>query len=108
MKIQMILSFLIWMGYAIWISKNPASLVEKSIAKSYKHPLFKGVIRLLIASFTLMLGLYILTYLEALGGGGLSLLGWFFSTLLGMFFVRMQVVGAAIIMSAIQNGRRGL
>lgn len=103
MKIQIILSFLIWIGYAVWISRNPATLVQKSMAKSHKHPLFKGVLRLLMASFFLMVGLYILTYLESLGGRGLSLLGWFFSTLLGLLFVRMQITGAAIMLSTIQK-----
>ena len=89
------MSFFVWIVYAFFFSRK---IRHQTSSKNYKRPALQAAFYLLLAILSLVVGFYILTYFRMTFKNELSSPGWLIFLFLGLVFVRMQMMAAAILM----------
>jgi len=96
--------FLAWVGYGIWLRGRSQRLHNRlgSLPRSSKVML--GSLGILGSAVVLFAGLWGLSSVGGVEGDRLALWAWPVVALLGLFFVHMQVLGAAAMILLVQQG----
>lgn len=100
---QAAVSFLVWIGYGAWMRGRSERLRARLMGSSRGFRVFLGSAGLILSAFALLGGLAGISALGGVQEGGLLLWAWLAVTLLGLGFVHLQVLGAAAMITIVQE-----
>jgi hypothetical protein len=95
--------FLGWIGYGAWFRSRSGALKERMHGTSRGRRVVLGSLGIIGSAILLLAGMLGLQALGGLREGGLTLWAWPLVFLLGLGFVHMQVMGAAAIITLVQD-----
>lgn len=101
---QAAVSFLVWIGYGLWMRSKGDALRLRMARLPRRAKVLFGSLGLILSAF-LLLG--VLASVSLAGGvqeGSLVPWAWLTVTLAGLGFVHFQVMGAAAMISLVQEG----
>jgi hypothetical protein len=100
---QALLSFLVWLAYGVWMRRRSDALRARLAGMSRARRVFLGSAGLVLSAFGLLAGLVAVSAMGGLREGALTPWAWLAVTVLGLGFVHMQVLGAAAMISLVQD-----
>lgn len=100
---QAAVSFLVWLGYGLVLRKRSERLRVLMRHTPRKTRVLLGSVGILGSAVLLFAALYGLGSAGAISGGTLTLWAWPLVTLAGCLFVHMQVLGAAAMITLVQE-----
>lgn len=95
--------FLLWIAYGWWMRNRSAELRARMAAMPRRGRVLYGSVGLVGAAVALIVGLFGLAAAGGLGEEGLTLWAWPLVALLGLGFVHMQLMGAAALITLVQD-----
>ncbi|HRJ26102.1 MAG TPA: hypothetical protein PLO61_01165 [Fimbriimonadaceae bacterium] len=100
---QACVCFLVWIGYGVWMRSRNELLRRRFQGMSRRARTLYGSIGLIGGVIVLMAGLALVATTGGLEKDGLTLWAWPLVALLGLGFVHMQVMGAAALITQVQE-----
>lgn len=97
------LSFLVWLLYGYLMRRRADELRIRMREAGRTKKVLLGSVGLIGGAVLLLLGLWQVAAFEGIGPAGLTLWAWAAVTLLGLVFVHLQVLGAAAMITLIQE-----
>ncbi|HRI44222.1 MAG TPA: hypothetical protein PLL78_12480 [Fimbriimonadaceae bacterium] len=100
---QAALSFLVWLLYGTLMRRRSGDLRIRLRETRRKTKVLLGSVGLIGGAILLLGGLWQIAALGGIGPSGLTIWAWVGVTLLGLVFVHLQVLGAAAMITLIQE-----
>lgn len=97
------MSFLVWLLYGTLMRRRSDELRIRLRAAARKTKVLLGSVGLIGGAILLLGGLWQIAALGGIGPAGLTVWAWAAVTLLGLVFVHLQVLGAAAMITLIQE-----
>jgi hypothetical protein len=101
--LQASISFLIWLAYGLFLRRRSEGLRVQLSHMSRQKRVLLGSVGIIGSALVLLAGLYGLASLGGIQHDSMTLWAWPAATLLGVFFVHMQVLGAAAMITLVQE-----
>lgn len=100
---QAIACFAVWVGYGWWLKGRSGALRARMLRTPRRVRVLYGSVGLIGSAVGLLLGLSVIAAQGGLTPQGLTPWAWIATTLLGLGFVHMQTMGAAAMITLVQD-----